>query len=159
MPTSRDTPECNWEKVVVRLENEVIKGFVEKNMNDTLDALLGSVAAPPPPVIRIRRLDGCTFEDIRVENTKAVFYVKEFDGNPSQKDIHFYRGAPIFHGVWIRLEFNDGEVMEGLVQNTVHFLLHSGFFFRPTDPRSNNRLVYVSKSWLRDCRILGLRNI
>jgi hypothetical protein len=30
---------------------------------------------------------------------------------------------------------------------------------RPTDPKSNNLLVYVMKSWIKECRVLGLRNI
>ena len=85
--------------------------------------------------------------------------MKDFDGDQQHKNLRFYKGAPIIHGVWIRLEFTDGEIMEGLVYNTIRFLADPGFFILPTDPYSNNRLVYVVKSWLKDCRILGLRNI
>ena len=159
MPKSPESSEREWEKVVIRLENEVIKGFVEQKAGDTLDALLSNLTATPSAVMRIRRLGESTIEEIPVEKAKAVFYVKEFDGNPSHNDIQFYRSGPIFHGVWMRLEFNDGEIMEGLVLNTMDFLVQPGFFLRPSDPRNNNRLVYVTKNWLKDCRILGLRNI
>jgi hypothetical protein len=147
------------EKVVVHLEDGVVKGFLESNAGDTLDALLRKVIAAPPQLLRIRRLGEDTLDEIPVEKTKAIFYVKDFDGNPEQKALHFYKGAPIVHGIWIRLEFIDGEIMEGLVHNTLRFLVDPGFFMRPTDPKSNNLLVYVMKSWIKECRVLGLRNI
>jgi hypothetical protein len=34
-----------------------------------------------------------------------------------------------------------------------------GFFLLPTDPDSNNKLVYVLKSWLVDHRVLGMRKL
>ncbi|KAA6458342.1 hypothetical protein DYQ86_20730 [Acidobacteria bacterium AB60] len=147
------------ERVVVRLGDEAIKGFLDLRPGDTIDALLQNVTAAPPPVLRIRRLDNGTVQEIPIDRTKAIFYVNDFNGDPDHRDLHFYRGAPIVHGVWIRLEFVDGEVMEGLVHNTIRFLLDPGFFIRPTDPRSNNRLVYVVKKWLKECRVLGLRDI
>ena len=147
------------EKVVIHLESEVVKGFLETNPMDTLDALLLSATEGMPSFLRIRRLGVDVFEEIPTENAKAVFYVKDFDGDGQRKDLHFYKRAPLVHGIWIRAEFLDGEVMEGLVHNTIRFLLDPGFFIRPTDPSSNNRLVYVLKKWLRDFRVLGLRNI
>ena len=151
--------EKDWEKVVIHLESEVVKGFLETHPMDTLDALLLSTSNGMPPSLRIRRLGVDTFEEIPTENAKAVFYVKDFEGNGQRKDLQFYKRAPLVHGIWIRVEFLDGEVMEGLVHNTVRFLLDPGFFIRPTDPSSNNRLVYVLKKCLRDFRVLGLRNV
>jgi hypothetical protein len=49
--------------------------------------------------------------------------------------------------------------MEGIVYNSICYLVDSGFFLLPTDPDSNNRLVYVRKSWLTDHRVLGLRKL
>jgi hypothetical protein len=66
---------------------------------------------------------------------------------------------PIVHGIWVRVEFLDGEVMEGIVHNTLRFLVDPGFFLIPSDTDSNNRLVYVMKSWLRDHRVLGVRKL
>lgn len=147
------------EKVVIHSENGVIKGFLESHRGDTLETLLRNATADPPLLLRIRPVGKDTSQEIPVQNTKAVFFVKDFEGDPQRKNLQFYRGAPVVHGVWIRVEFRDGEVMEGLVYNTLRFLIDAAFFMRPTDPYSNNRLVYVVKSWLRECRILGLRNI
>jgi hypothetical protein len=59
----------------------------------------------------------------------------------------------------MRLQFRDGEVMEGIVHNSLRYLVDPGFFLMPTDPESNNKLVYVVKSWLADLRVLGMRKI
>ena len=151
--------DVGFEKVVIRVGNELIKGFVETPTWDSLDALLRNASADPPTLLRVRRLGDGEILEIPIGKTKAIFYVKDFDENRQQKSLRFYKGAPIIHGVWIHLEFTDGEIMEGLVYNTIRFLVDTGFFIIPSDPYSNNRLVYVVKSWLKDCRILGLRNI
>jgi hypothetical protein len=49
--------------------------------------------------------------------------------------------------------------MEGIVYNSIRYLIDPGFFLLPTDPGSNNKLVYVLKSWLVDHRILGMRKL
>jgi len=148
-----------WEKVIIRLETDVIKGFLESQRSDTLDALLLNATNGTPPFLKIRRLGADSVEEIPTEQAKAVFFVKDFDGDAEHRDLHFYKRAPLVHGVWVRVEFLDGELMEGMIHNTIRFLVDPGFFIRPTDPTSNNRLVYVLKKWMRDFRVLGLRNI
>lgn len=159
MVNSATDCDSGFEKVVIRVGNEVVKGFLESRAGDGLDALLRNAAADPPAVLRVRRLSDSLIQEIPIQDTKAVFYVKDFDGDRQHKSLRFYKGAPIVHGVWIRLEFTDGEIMEGLVHNTIRFLVDPGFFVLPSDPYSNNRLAYVVKSWLKECRVLGLRNI
>ena len=153
------TDEIEWEKVVIHLESEVIKGFLESRPMGTLDALLLNATNGMSSFLRIRRLGAESVEEIPTDHAKAVFFVNEFEGDAQHKDLQFYRRAPLVHGVWMRIEFLDGEVMEGLVHNTIHYFVDPGFFIRPTDPSSNNSLVYVLKSALRDCRVLGLRQI
>lgn len=98
-------------------------------------------------------------EDIPAKDAKAMFYVKTFEGDDRHNELKFHARAPIVHGIWVKIEFEDNEVMEGIVQNSIHYLVEPGFFLLPTDPRSNNKLVYVIKNSLRDCRVLGVRNI
>jgi len=159
MVNSATDSDVSFEKVVIRVGNEVIKGFLESRPGDSLDALLRNATADPPAVLRVRRVADSSIQEIPITSTKAVFYVKDFEGDREHKNLRFYKGAPIIHGVWIRLEFTDGEIMEGLVHNTIRFLVDPGFFILPSDPYSNNRLAYVVKSWLKECRVLGLRNI
>ena len=61
-------------------------------------------------------------------------------------------------GLWVRVYFYDGEMIEGIISNTQDFVLETGFFLRPTDPNGNNRLAYVLKAGLKDFHVLGMRN-
>ena len=107
----------------------------------------------------MRSLETDIVEDILAEEIKAVFYVNSFDGDSKHEILNFHSRAPIVHGIWMRLQFLNGEVMEGIVYNSIRYLVDPGFFLLPTDPDSNNRLVYVRKNWLADHRILGMRKL
>jgi hypothetical protein len=147
------------EKVVIQLGSGTIKGYLESPAWNTIEELLSSAPQTFPETIRLRRLDTNEIEDISIKDCKAVFYVNSFDGNPVRNHLNFHTRAPIIHGIWMRFQFLDGEVMEGIVYNSIRYLVDPGFFVLPTDPGSNNKLVYVVKSWLVDHRVLGLRKL
>ena len=147
------------EKVVIQFGTKTIKGHLELPAWDTIEELLNNAPVSFPETFRIRRLDSDVVEEISIADIKAIFYVNSFDGDSDHKELNFHSRAPIVHGIWMRLEFHDGEVMEGIVYNSIRYLVDPGFFLLPTDPDSNNKLVYVMKSWLVDHRILGLRKV
>jgi hypothetical protein len=151
--------ESKSEKVVIQFGDELIKGYLESQTWNTIEELLRNAPDSPPKIFRVRRLGSDVVEEIPTENAKAVFYVNNFDGDFEHKPLQFHTRAPIVHGIWVRLEFFDGEVMEGIVHNSIRYLVDPGFFLRPTDPGSNNRLVYVMKSGLKDYRVLGMRKL
>src|ERR1019366_1761594 len=147
------------EKVVIQYGSRTIKGYLDSPVWSTVEELLSSAAHNALESVRVRRLDSDTVEDILTKDIKAVFYVNSFEGNSDHEHLNFHSRAPIVHGIWMRLQFLDGEVMEGIVCNSIRYLIDPGFFLLPTDPDSNNRLVYVRKSWLADHRILGMRKL
>jgi hypothetical protein len=155
-------PETNGsspEKVVIQFGGRMVKGYLESPVWNTIEELLSKAPAGTPETFTIRRLDSNDVEEVSVKDVKAVFYVNSFEGSSEHKNLNFHSRAPTVHGVWMRLQFLDGEVMEGIVFNSLRYLVDSGFFLLPTDPGSNNKLVYVVKSWLVDHRVLGLRKI
>lgn len=151
--------ESKSEKVVIQFGEELIKGYLVSQTWNTIEELLRNAPDSPPKIFRVRRLGSDVVEDIPTENAKAVFYVNNFDGDFEHKPLQFHTRAPIVHGIWVRVEFFDGEVMEGIVHNSIRYLVDPGFFLQPTDPGSNNRLVYVMKSGLKDYRVLGMRKL
>jgi len=154
-----ESADAQSEKIVIQFGDRTIKGFLESQSWNTIEELLRNAPHTPPKTFRVRHLDSGEVEEIPTNQAKAVFYVNSFEGDEHHKPLHFHSRAPIAHGVWVRLLFQDGEVMEGIVHNSIHYLTDPGFFLQPTDPDSNNRLVYVMKSWLKDHRILGLRKL
>jgi hypothetical protein len=154
-----DTVATKSEKVVIRFSNGTLKGYLDSPAADTIEELLGNAPQGSPETFRFRRLDSDEVEEISFNDVKAVFYVNSFDGDSEHNHLNFHTRAPIVHGIWMRLQFLDGEVMEGIVYNSIRYLIDPGFFLLPTDPGSNNKLVYVVKSWLVDHRILGMRKL
>ena len=146
-------------RVVVQCGTRTVKGFLDSPEWHSIEDLLRNAPQAPPKRFRIRILNSNIIEEIPIEAIKAVFYVDSFDGNATRRDLSFHTRAPVVHGIWMRLQFKDGEVMEGIAYNSVRYLLDPGFFVLPTDPGSNNKLVYVAKSALADHRVLGLRKL
>ena len=149
----------NSEKVVIQFGTRTVKGYLDSPACNTIEELLTNASRNSPETFRIRHLESDVVEEIPTADVKAVFYVNGFEGDSNHNHLNFSSRAPIIHGIWVRLQFRDGEVMEGIVYNSIHYLVDPGFFLLPTDPDSNNKLVYVMKSWLVDHRILGIRKL
>ena len=147
------------EQVVIQCGTRMLKGFLESPVWNTIEELLGNAPPSSPKSFRVRHLDSDAIEEISTSEIKAVFYVNTFNGDSDHRQLNFHTRAPVAPGIWMRLQFRDGEVMEGIVYNSLRYLIDPGFFLLPTDPESNNKLVYVVKSWLVDHRVLGTRKL
>ena len=158
-PPMIETLAPRSEKVVIQFGTRTLKGYLESPVWNTIEELLSNAPPSSPETFRIRSLETDEVNEISVKDVKAVFYVESFDGDSDHSHLNFHTRAPIVHGIWMRCQFLDGEVMEGIVYNSIRYLVDPGFFLLPTDPGSNNKLVYVLKSWLVDHRVLGLRKL
>ncbi|WP_371417494.1 hypothetical protein [Granulicella sp. S190] len=153
----KEQPEAY--RVVVRYEHHAVRGLAEARELGSIEQLLRNDPVYPLDSIRLKLLDSDAVEDVPTKDAKAVFFVKTFDGDLRHRALHFHEHAPIVQGLWVRVYFYDGEMIEGIISNTRDFVLESGFFLRPTDPNGNNALVYVLKGGLKDFHVLGMRNV
>ncbi|MGD0732813.1 MAG: hypothetical protein ABR956_16230 [Terracidiphilus sp.] len=154
-----ETKITKSEKVVIQFGTRAIKGYLESPVWNTIEELLSHAPHSAPDTFRIRHRETDVIEDVSSSDIKAIFYVNSFEGDSDHKHLNFHSRAPIVHGIWMKFQFLDGEVMEGIVYNSLRYLVDPGFFLLPTDPDSNNTLVYVVKNWLVDHRVLGLRKL
>src|SRR5258708_33843098 len=136
-------------RVVIRYENHAVRGLAEPSELGSIDQLLRNDPVYPLDSIRLKLLDSGTVEDVSTKDAKAVFFVKTFDGDVRHRALHFHEHAPIVPGLWVRVYFYDGEMIEGLISNTRDFVLEVGFFLRPTDPNGTSKLSLVFKVALR----------
>lgn len=146
-------------KVVVRYEDRAVRGFADVKELGSIEQLLRNDPQYPIDSIRLKILDTNDVEEVPTKDAKAVFFVKTFDGDLRHRALHFHEHAPTVQGLWVRVYFYDGEMIEGIISNTREFVLESGFFLKPTDPNGNNSLVYVLKGGLKDFHVLGMRNL
>ena len=97
---------------------------------------------------------------VTIEDLKAVFHVKTFEGNRDHKPSPQQVGEipdPRFRVAVDRakkalVEFADGERMWGYAVGVER--PNPGFFFFPTDPHTNNLRIYVIRSALKDVVLL-----
>lgn len=79
--------------------------------------------------------------DVKTKDLKALFFVKDFAGNPKHEERKKFEASQAPVGRKIRIMFNDGEVMIG----TTHGYQpgRPGFFMIPADSESNTERCYV----------------
>lgn len=84
-------------------------------------------------------------------SVKAVFFVRSFTGNRKRRESKaFGPGSPSF-GEVIRVTFLDGETLLGRSLN--YRPEDRGFFLKPADPASNNEMVFIPQSALKDVAV------
>jgi len=89
-----------------------------------------------------------------IDKLKAVFFVKDFQGNSEYDEIKFLNKQSVSSMIWVRVEFFDGEVLEGKVLNDMELICSPGFYLSPSDLDTNNKRVYVVKSSLKNFTVL-----
>jgi hypothetical protein len=144
--------------VVIRYEDHAVRGLAQIKDLGTIDQLLRNDPQSSLDSIRLHLVSSEEIVDVPTKNAKAVFFVKTFDGDLRHRALHFHEHAPIVSGLWVRVAFQDNEVIEGIIRNSGDFVLEHGFFMMPTDPNGNNQLIYVLKDRLKDFHVLGMRN-
>jgi hypothetical protein len=87
--------------------------------------------------------DEAKVEELTLSDLKAVFYVKDFVGEPGRSGPPAFskeslKGVP---GLKLKVTFTDGEVMYGTTNG--YQPGRKGFFIMPADKTSNNQRVYV----------------
>jgi hypothetical protein len=84
-------------------------------------------------------------KEVWTEDLKAVFFVKDFEGNKDHKKI--YRDNIVGGGRKITVNFQDGEEIVGFTFG--YSPERQGFIMIPADLEGNNERIYVVKSATR----------
>jgi hypothetical protein len=129
MPSREEGP---MNKVVVRFtDGRIVKGTTADFL-PAKDLFHVSVANAPA---------GADPMEIRTEELKALFFVRDYAGNPKHVERNAFDPLHPPAGRRIRVVFKDGEVLVG---TTVGYQPgRPGFFLEPADASSNNERCYV----------------
>ena len=88
--------------------------------------------------------------EIKLKDVKAVFFVKDFAGNSTRKDVQALE--QLGRGRKLEIVFRDGETMIGTTEAYHPHKL--GFFMFPADAESNNARVFVVNANLRSVKFI-----
>jgi len=128
-------------KVVVRFsDGRVLKGTTEDFF-------------PNRPSFHLRPLGTNEVKDIFCKELKAVFFVKDFAGDPKRHEARGFERATtdISRGKKIAVRFKDGELIFGFT--LTYMPDRSGYFITPADPSSNNLRIYVLTHAAREVKV------
>jgi hypothetical protein len=96
--------------------------------------------------------------EIALDKLRSIYFVREFsdDFEPERKA---FLSRPKLDGLWVRLRYNDGETLEGVVPNDLLNLLDSGVQITPPDLNGNTDRIFVPRAALREFTVLGVVGI
>ena len=99
--------------------------------------------APGRAAFHLRLADSGARQRIVLDDLKAVFCVKSFDGDSERQDSH--EGDRPGYGKKLRVVFEDGEEIVGYTSG--YAAEKPAFYLFPVDPESNNnRILVVNRS-------------
>jgi hypothetical protein len=131
--------------IVDRFEKESVSGYINP------------VSFLQPAGIEMLSAQGNMISLPYVE-IKIVSFVRDFQAaEPSvESERRVFLTRPKMDGLWVRLVFRDGDVMEGVLPNNLLQLEHYGFTVIPPDSYSNRQRVFVPRAALRSVEVLGV---
>lgn len=88
------------------------------------------------------------------EEIQTVAFVREFDTQEAGRNLFYTR--PKMEGLWIRLQFHNGELLEGVMPNNLLQVEGYGIMVIPPDPNGNSQRVFVPRAALRSAEVLGV---
>lgn len=139
-------------RVVVRTnKGDLIKGFLNGRNGDPKTLSLNTSG-----VLEVLQENGEVLP-VQIDSLQSVFFVRSFKGCEEHEEMKFLATSPAPQRVWVRIQYRNGEILEGSVENTRAFLSERGFFLKPADPHTNNIGVYVLKEALSDFHVMGVK--
>lgn len=93
------------------------------------------------------------FIDLR--EVKGVYFVRDF-GDTESLGRKTFTTRPRSEGLWVRIEFTDNDVLEGLMPNDLTLLTGDGYLIIPPDTRSNTQRIFVPRSALSSLTVLAV---
>lgn len=90
--------------------------------------------------------------EVPLDDLKALFFVKDFDGDPRHVETKRWNTPPPPGERRVEVVFNDGEMLVGTTPT--YQADERGFFLIPADPESNNEHAYVLEAATREIRFL-----
>jgi hypothetical protein len=86
---------------------------------------------------------------------KGVYYVRDFSDFSSLQRKTFTT-RPRVEGLWVRLRFRDGEILEGLMPNELTLVRAEGYFLNPPDTRGNVQRIFAPRSAVSELTVLAV---
>ena len=137
------TASTSKKVVVRRFDREPVQGFVSPQ------------SYLRPEGVELLTLEG-TILLLPYEEVKTVYFVRDFGVPETSGESRVFNTRPKINGVWVRLRFRDGDLMDGLLANNLLLLDPYGFTFVPPNTASAQQRVFAPRAALSEVQVLGV---
>jgi hypothetical protein len=101
---------------------------------------------------------------ITIKDIKHICYVRDYNlndtANPERLTRRTFLARPRTEGLWLRMTFRTGDLLEGLASTDISLLddliNDQGLHLTPPDTRSNTQRIYVPRTSLTDLQLIAV---
>jgi hypothetical protein len=130
------------------------KAIIRRYEKESLAGYVNPLSYLQPMGVELLSAQG-NISHIPYEEIKTVSFVRDFEGEaPSERRV--FQTRPKMEGLWVSVEFRDGEVMEGVMPNNLLQVDRFGFGLIPPDPYGNKQRVFVPRAAVKLVEVLGV---
>jgi hypothetical protein len=98
---------------------------------------------------------GGEHRQLPAKDVKAVSFVRDLEA-PATPERKTFLSRPKLEGLWVRMEFRDGDVMEGIASQDLLEVIEKGIYITPPNMNGNIQRLYVPPKALRKLQVLGV---
>ncbi|MBI2688402.1 MAG: hypothetical protein HYX27_19025 [Acidobacteria bacterium] len=128
---------------VLRFEREPVDGFVHPQTFQT------------PAGIEMLTRDGNILA-LPYSEVKVLCFVQDFDEALPELNNRTFASRPKSSGLWVRMIFRDGAILDGILPNSLLNLEPHGFTVTPPDLAVSPQRVFVPRAALRNIHVLAV---
>lgn len=130
------------------------KAIIRRYEKEALWGYLNPVSFLQPAGVELLSAEG-NVATIPYIDIKSIAFVRDFEP-AAQPERQRFQNRPKMEGLWVRLRFRDGDLMEGVIPNNLLALERYGFTVVPPDAYSNQQRVFVPRASLEMVEVLGV---
>jgi hypothetical protein len=130
------------------------KAMIRRFDREPLAGYINPLSFLHPNGVELLTVEGNVISVPYVE-IKTIAFVRDFDV-PAQPDRTVFSTRPKTEGLWVVLQFRDGDALEGIMPNNLLQVDRYGFTVIPPDPASNQQRVFSPREALRAVEVLGV---
>jgi hypothetical protein len=134
------------------------KAVIERFEKEALAGYVNPLSFLQPEGIELLSAQGHV-ATLPYTEVKLVAFVREFEvagETPAGSGRRLFQTRPKMDGLWVRLQFRDQDLMEGVMPNNLMQLEPYGFTVIPPDSYGNRQRVFVPRAALRGVEVLGV---
>ena len=130
------------------------KAVVRRFDREPLFGYVNPVSFLQPGGVELLSVEG-NIAAIPYADIKTIAFVRDF--TPSdQPERRVFQSRPKMEGLWVVLQFRDGDALEGIMPNNLLQVERYGFTVVPPDSASNQQRIFAPREALRAVEVLGV---